>query len=142
MASSSQQTKEDRQMPHGAGTSEISKTLCNCPAASATTHVGQLNRVVNVPLPFDTHPRLSTCSWILEEILKRGARFHPVKRFPLRLAKKTNINFDETGIPCIIYDLHRDANWPKDYFNPNWFRKHGPKGIFIQINYSYLLTDF
>ncbi|KAG6867781.1 hypothetical protein C0993_011156, partial [Termitomyces sp. T159_Od127] len=132
-----------------AGTREkISDPLCNCLAEPRTaTPIDQLNHVVEVDVHYDTHLRLSTAGWTLEELLRQGKRFLPVKRFPLKSAKKTIINFDETGVPCIIYDLHRHANWPEHYFQASWLKKHGPKEISVRNVYNLadrtmLLDDF
>ncbi|KAG6887140.1 hypothetical protein C0992_000482, partial [Termitomyces sp. T32_za158] len=136
MASDSQPTRVDRQTTHVAGTREIFDTLCNCVAESTTVKpVGLLNHIVNVPLPSDTHRRLSTRGWTLKELLEQSERFKQVKRFSLKSAKKTIINFDETGVPCIIYDLHRNPNWPKHY-TASWLKKHGPKEISVRNVYN------
>ncbi|KNZ80749.1 hypothetical protein J132_04725 [Termitomyces sp. J132] len=127
----------DRQTTHIAGTRDNSNTLCNCPAEfSVSAPIAQLNHITNVSLPFDTYRRLSTRGWTLEELLKQGKRFRPVSRVPLKSAKRTVINFEENGIPHIISGFHQDSNWPKERFNVNWLKNHGPKEISVRNVYD------
>ncbi|KNZ78408.1 hypothetical protein J132_00771 [Termitomyces sp. J132] len=94
-----------------------------------------MNHVVNPPSPLDS--RISTCGWIFEDLLKKGKRFRPVPRVPLKEATKAIIRFDKDGVPLIIEDLHKESGWPKEDFHPDWLKDNGYKEISVRNVYDW-----
>ncbi|KAG5354022.1 hypothetical protein C0989_009718 [Termitomyces sp. Mn162] len=111
--------------------------LCSCEVGASTlsTPVDLMNHVVNPPSPLDS--RISTCGWIFEDLLKKGKRFRPVPRVPLKEATKAIIRFDKDGVPLIIEDLHKESGWPKEDFHPDWLKDNGYKEISVRNVYDW-----